>query len=81
MEAQTIADEKPFAAAEEKFGELVTQLSAVESRRMTHSELESLNATEGREIHQAASRVGGRTSNLQMWSGNGHSVTWTGAVR
>jgi hypothetical protein len=44
--------EKPFAAAEEKFSELVTRLSAVELRRMTHSELKSLIATEGREIHR-----------------------------
>ena len=52
MEAQVIAEEKPFAAAEEKFEELLLQLSAVESRRMTHSELESLIAQEGREIHR-----------------------------
>jgi len=48
MEAQVIAEENPFAAAEEKFEELVLRLSAVESRRMTHSELESLIAQEGR---------------------------------
>lgn len=52
MEAQAIAVEKPFAAAEEKFGELVARLSAQESRRMTHSELESLISAEGREIHR-----------------------------
>ena len=52
MEAQVIAEEKPFAAAEEKFNELVSRLNAVESRRMTHSELESLIAKEGREIHR-----------------------------
>jgi hypothetical protein len=52
MEAQAIAFEKPFAAAEEKFSELVARLSAKESRRMTHSELESLISAEGREIHR-----------------------------
>jgi hypothetical protein len=52
MEAQTITVEKPFAAAEEKFAELVTRLSTEESRRMTHSELESLIGAEGREIHR-----------------------------
>ncbi len=52
MEAQAIAVEKAFAAAEEKFSELVARLSAKESRRMTHSELESLIAAEGREIHR-----------------------------
>jgi hypothetical protein len=52
MEARAIADEKPFAAAEEKFSELVEQLRGEASRRMTHSELESLIAKEGREIHR-----------------------------
>jgi hypothetical protein len=52
MEAQVIVEEKPFAAAEEKFHELVSRLSELESRRMTHSELESLIAKEGREIHR-----------------------------
>lgn len=52
MQAQAIAVEKPFAAAEEKFAELVAQLCAEESSRMTHSELESLIAEEGREIHR-----------------------------
>lgn len=52
MEAQTITVEKAFAAAEEKFGELVARLSGKESRRMTHSELESLILAEGREIHR-----------------------------
>ena len=52
MEAQTITVEKAFAAAEEKFGELVARLSGKESRRMTHSELESLISAEGREIHR-----------------------------
>ncbi len=52
MEAQTITVEKAFAEAEEKFGELVARLSGKESRRMTHSELESLISAEGREIHR-----------------------------
>jgi hypothetical protein len=52
MEAHAIAVEKPFAAAEEKFSELVARLRTEESRRMTHSELESLIAAEGREIHR-----------------------------
>jgi hypothetical protein len=52
MEAQAIVEEKPFAAAEEKFRELVARLGDRESRRMTHSELETLIAAEGREIHR-----------------------------
>jgi hypothetical protein len=52
MEAQAIAVEKPFAAAEEKFRELVAQLGDQETLRMTHSELETLIAAEGREIHR-----------------------------
>jgi hypothetical protein len=52
MEAQAISVEKPFGAAAEKFGELMGRLSAQETRRMTHSELESLIAAEGREIHR-----------------------------
>src|SRR5512136_370381 len=52
MEAQAFTVEKPFAAAEEKFGELVARLRTEESRRMTHSELETLIAVEGREIHR-----------------------------
>ena len=52
MEAQAIVDEKPFGMAEEKFTGLVARLRTEESRRMTHSELESLIAAEGREIHR-----------------------------
>jgi len=52
MEAQAIAVEKPFVAAEAKFTELVTRLGTEESRRMTHSELESLITAEGREIQR-----------------------------
>jgi hypothetical protein len=52
MEARAIAEEKPFAAAAEKFFELVEHLRGDESRRMTHSELESLIAKEGREVHR-----------------------------
>ena len=52
MEAQVIPVEKPFAAAEEQFSGLVERLSSEESRRMTHSELGSLIAAEGREVHR-----------------------------
>jgi hypothetical protein len=50
MEAQAITVEKPFESAEEKFAELVARLSAEESRRLTHSELESVISAEGREV-------------------------------
>ena len=43
---------KAFAAAERKFTELVERLSTEESLRMTHSDLESVIAAEGREIHR-----------------------------
>ena len=52
MEAQVIPVEKPFAAAEEQFSGLVERLSSEESRRMTHSELGSLIAAEGHEVHR-----------------------------
>jgi len=52
MEAQVITVEKAFTAAEEKFTGLVERLSTEESLRMTHSELESVIAAEGREIHR-----------------------------
>ncbi|HEU4402509.1 MAG TPA: ISKra4 family transposase [Candidatus Polarisedimenticolia bacterium] len=52
MEAREIVVEKPFAEAEEKFVELVARLGGEVSRRMTHSELESLIADEGREIQR-----------------------------
>lgn len=52
METQVITVEKAFAAAEEKFTGLVERLSTEESLRMTHSELESVIAAEGREIHR-----------------------------
>ena len=52
MEAQAIRDEKPFAAAEEKFHELVERLSSPEAQGLAHGELESLIAAEGREIHR-----------------------------
>ncbi len=52
MGARAITFEKPFAAAEEKFVELVGRLGAAESQRMTHSELESLIAEEGPEIQR-----------------------------
>jgi hypothetical protein len=50
MEAQAIAVEKPFASAEEKFEDLVARLSAEETQRLTHSELETLIGAEGREV-------------------------------
>ena len=46
MEAQAIRDEKPFAAAEEKFHELVERLSSTEVQGLAHGELESLIAAE-----------------------------------
>jgi hypothetical protein len=52
MEAQAIRDEKPFAAAEAKFLELVERLSSPEARRLTHGDLESHIASEGREIQR-----------------------------
>jgi hypothetical protein len=52
MQAQAVAVEKPFAAAAEKFEELRERLSAKETRRMTHSELETLITEEGREIQR-----------------------------
>jgi hypothetical protein len=52
MEAQAIVEEKPFAAAEEKFAELMVRLQSGESQRMTHSDLESLITAEGREIQR-----------------------------
>ena len=52
MEAQAIRDEKPFAAAEEKFLELVEKLSSSGTQQLAHGDLESLIASEGREIHR-----------------------------
>ncbi|MEI7706467.1 MAG: hypothetical protein WCK73_17925 [Deltaproteobacteria bacterium] len=52
MEAQAVTVGKAFAAAERKFTELVERLSTEESLRMTHSDLESVIAAEGREIHR-----------------------------
>jgi len=52
MEARAFAVDEPFAAAEEKFDELVTKLRGKKSQRMTRSELESLISKEGREIQR-----------------------------
>jgi hypothetical protein len=52
MEAQAIREEKPFTAAEEKFRELVEQLSSAETQGLAHGELESLIAAEGRELQR-----------------------------
>lgn len=52
IEARAIRVEKPFAAAEEKFSELVEVLKADQSQRMTHGELETLVDFAGREIQR-----------------------------
>ena len=52
MEARAIRVEKPFAAAEEKFVELVARLSSEESVGMRHGDLETLITAEGREIQR-----------------------------
>jgi hypothetical protein len=52
MEARAIRVEKPFAAAEEKFVELVARLSSQESVGITHGDLEILITSEGREIQR-----------------------------
>lgn len=52
MEARAIRVEKPFAAAEEKFVELVTRLSSRELVEMTHGDLEILITSEGRELQR-----------------------------
>jgi len=50
MEAQAVAVEKPFRAAEEKFLELVGLLSAERQMGMAHDELEELVREEGGEV-------------------------------
>jgi len=57
MEAQALAVEKPFASAEEKFEDLVARLSAEETQRLTHSELETLIGAEGRRSCAGSCRV------------------------
>ena len=52
MEAREIRVEKPFAAAEEKFVELVARLSAPKSQQLAHGELETLITAEGRELQR-----------------------------
>lgn len=50
MQAQAVAVEKPFAATDEKFEDIKTKLQSVEAKAMTHSALEKLLETEGREL-------------------------------
>ncbi|MCC7380464.1 MAG: ISKra4 family transposase [Deltaproteobacteria bacterium] len=50
MEAQVARLENPFAAATERFDELLAELSAKEQMRMTHSEAETLINTAGTEV-------------------------------
>lgn len=52
MEARVREDEKPFAAAEEKFAQLVTRLESSAARKLTHSDLETVIRDEGREIQR-----------------------------
>ncbi|MDI7270090.1 MAG: hypothetical protein QME96_19045, partial [Myxococcota bacterium] len=48
--AEALADEKPFAAADEQFEEIKVMLQSAEVGAMTHSALERLLETEGREL-------------------------------
>jgi hypothetical protein len=50
MEAHAIAEENPFAAADEQFDALKSKLQATGTWKMEHSELETLIETEGREL-------------------------------
>ncbi len=50
MQAHAIADENPFAAADEQFAALKTRLEAPATWKMEHSEVEELIETEGREV-------------------------------
>lgn len=50
MQAQAIAVEKPFEAAEQKFENLKGRLASAETLAMTHSDLERLLELEGREL-------------------------------
>lgn len=50
MVAQAVAAENFFAAAEEKFEDIVTTMGSEEAMQMDHGELEKLLATEGREL-------------------------------
>ena len=50
MQPQTISDEKPFAEADAKFEEIKVRLGSGTSQALSHSELEDLLTTEGREV-------------------------------
>ena len=50
MEAHALVVEKEFGAAREKFEALAEQLGSAETMSMTHSEVESLVESEGREV-------------------------------
>src|SRR3972149_2109988 len=52
MEARACRFGTPFAAAEEKFVELVARLSSQDSVGMTHGDLELLITSEGREMQR-----------------------------
>ena len=50
MEAHALVVEKEFGAAREKFDALAVRLGSTETMSMTHSEVESLVESEGREV-------------------------------
>jgi len=50
MQAQALAVHNPFFAAHEQFERLVAKLSGNECRGMSHSQLETVIATDGREV-------------------------------
>jgi hypothetical protein len=50
MEARAIRDEKPFAAAEEKYEEVKAMLESEDWQRKSHSDLERMLDVEGREL-------------------------------
>ena len=50
MEAHALVVEKEFGAAREKFEALAVRLGSAETMSMTHSEVESLVESEGREV-------------------------------
>lgn len=50
MQAHAIAEENPFAAADEQFAALKSRLQAPATWKMEHSEVEELIETEGREV-------------------------------
>lgn len=50
MEAQALEPANPFSQAREKYDEVEDMLRADSTRKMTHSEVEDLLETEGREL-------------------------------